>query len=142
MIRNAVSKDVEQLAVLMGELGYPTSKDEMETRFTRISSNNFYNTKVAEVDGLIVGMIGMMLGFQYNKNENYVRIIAIVVDARYRKQGIGEKLIEKAEEWAKEKGANKLALNSGNRNERDDAHQFYSRRGFEGSATGYYKVLF
>lgn len=142
MIRKAVPKDIDQLAILMGELGYPTTTGEMEARFSKISSNAFYNTQVAEIDGVIVGMIGMMLGFQYNKNENYVRIIAIVVDSRYRKQGIGEKLIEKAEEWAKEQGANKIALNNGNRDERDDAHLFYSRRGFKGSATGYYKVLF
>src|SRR5690625_323101 len=141
LIKKAVQKDISQLAVLMGELGYPTTTEEMESRFLKINSNPLYSTQVAEKNGVIVGMIGMMLGFHYEKNENYVRIVALVVDSEYRKQGIGEKLIEKAEEWAKEQRANRIALNSGNRSERDDAHHFYIRLGFEGSATGYYKVL-
>src|SRR5690625_7507004 len=86
----------------MGELGYPTTTDEMEHRFSKINANSSYNTQVAEKDGVIVGMIGMMLGFHYEKNENYVRIVALVVDSNYRKQGIGEKLMKQAEEWAKE----------------------------------------
>src|SRR5699024_11902851 len=95
----------------MGELGYSTTTEEMESRFSKISSHSLYNTQVAEMNGVIVGMIGMMLGFHYEKNENYVRIVALVVDSEYRKQGIGEKLIEKAEEWAKGQGANRIALN-------------------------------
>ena len=141
LIRKAVQRDVSQLAVLMGELGYPTTTDEMTSRFSKISSNPLYNTQVAEKRGVIVGMIGMMLGFHYEKNKNYVRIVALVVDSEYRKQGIGERLIEKAEEWAREQGANRIVLNSGNRSARDDAHHFYIRRGFEGSATGFYKAL-
>jgi len=141
VIREAVQKDVSQLAGLMGELGYSTTTEEMESRFSKISSHSLYNTQVAEMNGVIVGMIGMMLGFHYEKNENYVRIVALVVDSEYRKQGIGEKLIEKAEEWAKGQGANRIALNSGNRSERDDAHHFYIRQGFEGRATGFYKAL-
>lgn len=141
MIRKATQKDICQLAGLMGELGYPTTTDEMDLRFSKISSNSLYNTLVAEKDGVIIGMIGLILGFHYEKNENYVRIVALVVISQYRKQGIGEMLIEKAEEWARERGANRLVLNSGNRSDRDDAHQFYVRRGFEGRATGFYKTL-
>lgn len=141
MIREAIQKDMSQLAVLMEELGYSTTTDEMTLRFSKIGPNALYNTQVAEMDGVIVGMIGMMLGFHYEKNENYVRIVALVVDTEHRKKGIGDKLISKAEEWAKEQGAIRVVLNSGNRSERDDAHHFYIKRGFEGSATGFYKSL-
>ena len=141
MIRNATENDINQLAVLMGELGYPTTMDEMEQRFSKIYSNPLYSTHVAEIGGAIVGMIGMTLGFHYEKNENYVRIVALVVDSEYRKQGIGAALILTAEEWAKEQGANRIVLNSGNRSERNDAHRFYTNMGFEGKATGFYKIL-
>jgi len=67
LIREAVQEDVGQLAVLMEELGYPTTTDEMESRFSKISSNSLYNTQVVEKDGVIVGMIGMILGFHYEK---------------------------------------------------------------------------
>ncbi|WP_341457168.1 GNAT family N-acetyltransferase [Oceanobacillus zhaokaii] len=141
MIRKAKENDISQLAVLMGELGYPTTKEEMEQRFSKIHLNPLYNTQVAENDGVIVGMIGMTLGFHYEKNGNYVRIVALVVGSEYRRQGIGAALILAAEEWAKERGANRLVLNSGNRNERNEAHNFYTNRGFEGKATGFYKQL-
>lgn len=136
-----MNEDINQLAALMGELGYPTTADDMEQRFLKIQSNAIYNTQVVEKDGVIVGMIGLMLGFHYEKNENYVRIVAFVVHSKYRGQGIGGKLIKKAEKWANEQGANRLVLNSGNRNERDAAHEFYLKRGFVGKATGFYKEL-
>lgn len=141
LIRKATQKDVCQLAKLMGELGYPTTMHEMESRFLKINSSPLYNTQVAEENGVLLGMIGMLLGFHYEKNENYIRIVALVVDSKHRKQGIGDKLMKKAEEWAKEQGINKIALNSGNRSERNDAHHFYMKQGFEGSATGFYKTL-
>lgn len=141
MIRSATEKDIKALAKLMGELGYPTTTTEMEQRFHKINANQLYNTIVAEIDGVIVGMIGMFLGFSYEKNEDYIRIIAFVVHSKYRQQGIGGALIQGAEKWATKNGIKKLALNSGNRSERDDAHQFYTNRGFEGSATGFYKVI-
>lgn len=141
MIRKATESDISQMAKLMCELGYPTMKEEMEQRFSKINSCNLYHTQVAEVNERIVGMIGIILGYHYEKNENYVRIVALVVDSNYRKQGIGKKLIASAEEWAEDQGANRLVLNSGNRSERNEAHQFYTNRGFEAKATGYYKTL-
>lgn len=113
----------------------------MKGRFKNIGTNLLYNTQVAEVNGNIAGTIGMNLGYHYEKNGNYIRIVALVVDQNYRRQGIGERLIQTAEEWAREKGATKLVLNSGNRDERSDAQQFYKDRGFEGKATGFYKDL-
>lgn len=100
----------------------------MKGRFKNIGTNLLYNTQVAEVNGNIAGMIGMNLGYHYEKNGNYIRIVALVVDQNYRRQGIGERLIQTAEEWAREKGATKLVLNSGNRDERSDAQQFYKDR--------------
>ena len=113
----------------------------MKGRFKNIGTNLLYNTQVAEVNGNIAGMIGMNLGYHYEKNGNYIRIVALVVDQNYRRQGIGERLIQTAEEWTREKGATQLVLNSGNRDERSDAQQFYKDRGFEGKATGFYKDL-
>lgn len=83
----------------------------------------------------------MFLGFGYENNEDYIRIIAFVVHSKYRPQGIGKALIQEAEDWAIKKGVKKLALNSGNRSERDGAHKFYTNRGFVESATGFYKII-
>lgn len=141
MIRTATFKDVEGLTVLMGELGYPTTTPAMEKRFNKIHSNASYHTLIAERDGVALGMVGMFLGNSFEKDEDYVRIIALVVHSKYRNEGIGKALIHGAERWAIKQGVRKLALNSGNRSERGAAHGFYKRQGFEGKATGFYKDL-
>nr|MBA5588417.1 GNAT family N-acetyltransferase [Anaerobacillus isosaccharinicus]QOY38579.1 GNAT family N-acetyltransferase [Anaerobacillus isosaccharinicus] len=141
MIREAKKQDIAGLAELMGELGYPTDFKEMEYRMSNILSNNNYQTYVYEEDGKLLGMIGMILCYRFERNESYIRIVAFVVHSELRGKGIGSLLLEEAENWAKKQGANMMTLNSGNRTERNDAHQYYFRRGFEGKATGFYKQL-
>jgi hypothetical protein len=48
IIRSAQSADVEALANLMSELGYPTSSEQMRRRFEAISDDPSYATLVAE----------------------------------------------------------------------------------------------
>lgn len=69
LIRTATEEDVVDLAILMEELGYPSTPKEMEQRFNKINSNPLYNTLVAEIDGVIAGMIGTFLGFGYELND-------------------------------------------------------------------------
>ncbi|MFN7249870.1 MAG: GNAT family N-acetyltransferase [Anaerobacillus sp.] len=141
MIREARKLDIVGLAELMGELGYPTDINEMEYRMSNILSNNTYQTFVYEEDEKLLGMIGMILCYRFEKSESYIRVVAFVVNSELRGKGIGTKLLEAAENWAKNQGANMISLNSGNRTERNDAHQYYIRRGFEGKATGFYKQI-
>jgi hypothetical protein len=56
--RKALTRDIPKLAYLMGELGYPTSNEEMSIRFKNIESNSSYCTLVAEYNEDVVGMIG------------------------------------------------------------------------------------
>ncbi|MDV2686853.1 GNAT family N-acetyltransferase [Alkalihalophilus lindianensis] len=141
MIRAATKQDIPGLAQLMGELGYPTDINEMEYRLSNILSNNAYQTYVYEEDEKLLGMIGMILCYRFEKSESYIRVVAFVVNSELRGKGIGSMLLEEAENWAKKQGAKMVTLNSGNRIERNDAHQYYIRRGFEGKATGFYKQL-
>ncbi|MCA0983205.1 GNAT family N-acetyltransferase [Halobacillus yeomjeoni] len=87
LIREAEARDIEPMSVLMGHLGYPTTVEEMEHRFKNISMTSTYHTQVAEVSGLVVGMVGMVLGLPYNRNNPYVRNVAFVVDEDFRNQG-------------------------------------------------------
>ncbi|MFD2444155.1 GNAT family N-acetyltransferase [Bacillus sp. CGMCC 1.16607] len=64
---------------------------------------------------------------------------AFVVDSAYRGKGVGRKLLQEAESWAVEQGAIEIGLNSGNREERKIAHQFYFNMGYEGKSTGFSK---
>ena len=141
IIREAISHDVTELAQLMGQLGYPTSTEEMQVRMNNIKSNSNYHTLVVEFEGSIVGMAGVSIGYFYELDGSYARILAFVVDFNYRKQGIGANLIHKAEEWARKQGVTSIVLNSGIRPERLNAHQFYKSVGYEERSIGFAKNL-
>jgi GNAT superfamily N-acetyltransferase len=70
-----------------------------------------------------------------------LRIMALVVDSRYQGRGIGKALVEEAEHWAKRQGAVAVALNSGNREQRQGAHRFYLKQGYVKKSVGFFKSL-
>ena len=51
----------------------------------------------------------------------------LAVDPERRSEGIGKALLDAAKEWARERGASHLELDSGV--DRADAHRFYEREG-------------
>jgi GNAT superfamily N-acetyltransferase len=140
-IREATVNDTEILALLMEQLGYPTTIESMKTRFKNIHSNPDYRTLLASYDGKIVGMIGLVKGYYYEMDGSYVRIVAFVVDSNYRGKGIGKKLLNEAESYARSIGARGILLNSGNRPERYRAHQFYKHMGYAEKSIGFVKRL-
>jgi GNAT superfamily N-acetyltransferase len=141
IIRQATEADVPALALLMNELGYPTTETEMQTRYEAFSSHADYKTWVAVYNNLVVGMIGLLRNIYFEKNGIYVRIGALVVNKEYRKMGLGKALLQKSIDWAIELGARQVVLNSGNREERRDAHAFYLHLGFEPKTTGFVKTI-
>jgi GNAT superfamily N-acetyltransferase len=136
-IRPAADRDVESIARLMGELGYPTTPQQVIARMARVAGDDRYAAFVAEVDGAVAGFLGLQTGWAYEHDDPFARIIALVVDARVRRRGVGARLVEFAETWARERGAHRLMLNTNVR--REDAHRFYESVGF--SRTGYRYAL-
>jgi GNAT superfamily N-acetyltransferase len=140
-IREAKINDVPDLVLLLEQLGYPTSVDNFKIRFNAIVANPSYHTLVAELDGEIVGMAGLCSSLFYEYDGSYVRVVAFVVDTNHRRKGISKKLVQEAENWAKEQGAIAIGLNSGNREERKNAHQFYLNMGYKDKSIGFSKSL-
>jgi len=102
------------------------------SRFYEIIPEGFL---VAEMHGKIVGYI---IGNMQNGSEGH--ILAIAVDPKHRKQGIGTALIKNIYKVLKKQGANKVRVelklyNTG-------AKEFYSNMGFEESSIikGYYRM--
>lgn len=141
LIRDAGSEDVPQMAVLMTELGYPTSTDQMAERFAMISRLPDYRTLVAEKGGQLAGMAGMTRGVYYEHDGVYVRIVAFIVKKDFRKLGIGGLLLAACEKWAANLGSSALLLTSGNRPEREEAYTFYQHHGFTITSSGFVKPL-
>lgn len=133
IVREAGKEDIEALADLMTELGYPTSTQEMGRRFAEISADPSYDTLVAEQDGKVLGMVGLHVESFYEKDGPNARIMAFVVGSEHRDRGVGRALISAAEDRAKQRGAKDIMLTTHKR--RAGAHEFYRRMGYE--ATGY-----
>ena len=141
IIREAGMVDISALAELMNELGYNTTVDEMKTRFENIQNHIDHKTFIAIIDTDISGMVGVSKNYSYEQNGIYVRVLALVTHSRFRHKGIGKKLLEVAENWAREIGAEKILLNCGNREERAVAHLFYKKMGYQVKSSGFVKKL-
>lgn len=50
-------------------------------------------------------------------------------------------LLNESEMLATQLGCKAITLNSGNRTERDNAHKFYKRNGFENKSSGFAKSI-
>jgi len=63
----------------------------------------------------------------------------LVVESRYRGQGVGRQLLAQISELARERGCRRVELDSAFH--RKQAHEFYERHGFENRAFLFSKVL-
>lgn len=141
VIREFSFSDIDAITELMEDLSHSASKEQMQIRLEKISSNPMYCTFVAELEGKIVGMVGLRQLYSYEGDNPVVQISALVTKAEYRGLGIGKKLIKQAETWTKENGANVIVLTSGNRPEREEAHNFYKHLGYTVSGFRFSKKM-
>ena len=138
-IRSAVPEDSSALARLMSQLGYATSAGEMQERLLGILRHPDYMTYVAELSGEVVGMIGAGIGRYYERDGDYGRLLALVVDEGLRGRGVGASLVAEAERRLKEAGAGAVIVNSGG--QRGGAHRFYRRLGYSETGLRFVKEL-
>jgi len=138
-IRVAEINDAAALARLMCELGYETTKSEMQMRLQRIATDERYRTFVAVRDAKVRGMVGTLTCLSYEHNDLGDRILALVTSRVMRRQGIGCALIATAEKDFAERGIRRIALNT--RLTREGAHEFYESLGYERNGWRFVKQL-
>jgi GNAT superfamily N-acetyltransferase len=98
IIGSAQNADVETLANLMTELGYPTSSEQMRRRFEAISADPSYCTLVDERVGELLAMVGLRFERSYGSDDSCARIRALVVGSEHRGRRVGRTLISVAED--------------------------------------------
>lgn len=138
-IRDITDDDFEILTELIKELGYPSNKSNISERLYKIKFNKDYKTLVAEVDSKVVGFIGLCKLYAYEYDGEYVRIISLVVNEKYRGKGIGTELLKSGEKWAISEGAIAIALNTGIK--REKAHEFYNSNDYNIKGYSFSKSL-
>jgi GNAT superfamily N-acetyltransferase len=80
---------------------------------------------VADVDGTIVGFVTVYDEFNSVRFGHRAWVEDLAVDPEQRSRGTGKALLDTAKDWARERGASHLELDSAET--RADAHRFYDR---------------
>jgi|SRR5271154_6117731 GNAT superfamily N-acetyltransferase len=128
-VRRARTSDIARLTPLCGQLGYPSSEEDVRARLAGIDSAPLHALWVAETsDGRLAGFLNAFV-MRTIDTDARVEIAALVVDDAQRSRGVGKLLIEQAESWARENGWKTIGLRSNVI--RDRAHKFYERLGYE-----------
>jgi GNAT superfamily N-acetyltransferase len=128
-VRPAQPCDCERIAFLAGQLGYPSTGEEVRKRLSQMLDANQYAVFVAELPaGQIAGWIGLYV-FRAVELETTVEISGLIVDEGIRSCGIGKILLDAAEAWARSLGCSAISVRSNVT--RDRAHRFYTANGYE-----------
>lgn len=127
LIRRAKIGDAPRVAELSGTLGYPAEAEAMAQRLAAILAQETHAVFVAETAGEVVGWIH---GAEQQMLEFDVRceILGLVVGADQRGRGLGKRLVEAVEEWARTRGLSDVSVRSNVI--RPESHPFYERLGY------------
>ena len=132
-VRSAVAADAERIAILAGQLGYPSTVETVLRQLPRIQSSPEHAVFVAEApDGLVIGWLHVH-AHHFVANDPRAEIGGLVVDENSRNAGVGRLLMEQAEQWARDKGYREVVLRSNVIRER--AHKFYESLGYSVTKT-------
>jgi GNAT superfamily N-acetyltransferase len=138
-LREARPEDAEAVAALLGELGYPSTADQASERIVRIAHDQSTLLFVAEVDGEVAALAALHLQNLVERDDIGCSVAALVVAERFRRRGIGAQVTEAIEAEARQRGCERIALNTAH--SRGDAHAFYEALGYEHSGRRYAKTL-
>jgi GNAT superfamily N-acetyltransferase len=127
-IRPALPGDVDRLALLTDQLGYPTSPQAIRARLYQLAAENAQAVLVAELAGEVVGWAQVGRGLSLEAGEQ-AELVGLVVEASLRSRGIGAALVGAAEAWARDRGLVRLRVRSNIT--REATHRFYRQLGFE-----------
>ena len=127
IVRTVTGDDTKAINNLSAQLGYALTEAQTLQNIKAVLSTNDHNAFVAVHQNKIVGWIGVAQTIMI-ESLPYCEINGLVIDQDYQGKGIGKLLIEKAKQWAKEKGNNKLKLRCNIL--RTEAHLFYQHLGF------------
>jgi GNAT superfamily N-acetyltransferase len=130
--------DAEDIAGLLGQLGYPSNAKEFLKRIKQFKPKE--DLLVVAVDEKkTVGFVSLHLIPLVHENGYLCRITALVVDKNHRRKGVGKKLVNEAEKHALKHGAVRSEITSSDK--RIEAHSFYLEAGYKEYRKRLMKVL-
>ena len=131
-IRNATPDDAIVVANLIVQLGYDITIDAARRRLVQLLGKVDNAIYVAIMEGRVVGVVHVAI-MEALEHEPRGEIRALVVEEEHRSMGIGERLVQEAEKWAKARRLSMMRVRSNTK--RDLARRFYERYGYEVTKT-------
>jgi ribosomal protein S18 acetylase RimI-like enzyme len=125
-------EDAARVAELNAQLGYSADHDAIRDRLRRIACEPGHTALGAEGPNGLVGFVHFFERPSLEKGFDLV-VQSLVADEKQRNRGVGRLLMSEVEKAAHAKGVRSIALSS--RIDRQDAHAFYRRLGYEVVAT-------
>jgi GNAT superfamily N-acetyltransferase len=125
-IRKATGDDAPAIAQLSSQLGYPVEANVMRDRLQRFLPRAKHVVFVAETDELV----GWIHGAEHELLEvaRHCEIWGLVVADGQRRKGIGRRLVDAVEKWARHRGLSEISVRSNVI--RPESHPFYERLGY------------
>lgn len=127
-VRRMRADDLHEVSVLMRMLGYEIEADELRSRLAEIVRRDEHALMVAVREaGDLAGLIHVYVRAALEKPVEAI-VQSLVVRDDLRGAGIGKRLMDEAEAWAKTRGISSVALYT--QLHREDAAAFYAKRGY------------
>ena len=126
-IRQAKKTDAPRVAELSAMLGYPVDRETMQRRLERLGGGREHVVFVAEISGEIVGWIHGV-EHEFLVAGRIGEICGLVVVEGQRTSGVGRRLVEAIEQWARGRGLDQVSVRSNVA--RTESHPFYEKVGY------------
>jgi GNAT superfamily N-acetyltransferase len=127
VIREAYETDLEVMAKLSEQLGYPATVEEFTARFNLLKKGKHLVMVAELMDHGVVGWIHVMPRLLLVAGL-YGEVGGIIVDQKHRRKGIGRALMETAEHWVLNSGCQGMIIRSDKK--REGSHPFYKSSGY------------
>ena len=134
-VRPPLPSDAPALAAMAGELGYPTSAEELLGRLASLHPTDAAVLVSTDADDVPTGWCHVEMRRTLVEPASAM-ILGLVIGEGHRSGGIGAVLLTAAENWARARGCQRLVVAT--RITRERAHRFYAREGYEVSKTSYF----
>jgi GNAT superfamily N-acetyltransferase len=125
VIRPARASDADRITALLTQLGYEVPAGSIKDRIDRLGERR--EVLVATVGEQIVGWAAVSADEPFVEGFG-AHLEGLIVDEAARSLGVGARLVQAAEAWARERGCAEMRIQSNVVRER--AHAFYKRHGY------------
>ena len=138
-IRDIKASDAAFTRQMLNDIGHENDPKSLAWRISAIEGTPRERVLIAEVGGQQAGLLAANV-YRYFHTEGLVcRVTVLVIDTKFRRQGVGKSLMRWAEAWAVEQGCDRMEITA--RKERGESLEFLLKQGYEDTSRRFFKHL-